>query len=92
MIASILDIGQGKVGHVDLICSPLRLAFGAQRRWYQRPPEEGQLIAKALPTGGYQVAGVVPPLGLIVQVGSMIRGKHQILGSRRPEKAFALDI
>ena len=68
------------MGHVDLIRSPFGLAFCAQRRWHQRPPEEGQLVAKVLPIIGDQVAGIVPPLGLIVQMGAMIGGAYATHG------------
>ena len=59
-------VGQGEVRHVKLVRAPFRGGVALARR--DGAAEDGELVAEAPPVLGGDVAGVVPPLGLVVGV------------------------
>lgn len=61
------------MGEVNLVGGERGLTKSRLRA--ETPAEEGQLVAVMPALNAFQVAGEVPPFGLIIQVGSMIYRK-----------------
>ena len=66
------------MGQVDLATAQSDCALRSSVR--QRAAEEGELVAKAPPVRGLQVAGVIPPLGLEIGVRAEILGEGELAG------------
>ena len=81
-----LRVGQGEVGEIDLVGSKRRCRGRAglcpECAGCQAAPEEGELITKVVAGQVLQVAGVIPPFGLEVEVRAMIAGKFKRDGFR----------
>ena len=81
-------IGDGKVGHVDLVGGQIGLSI--RTVGVGCAAEEGELIAVALTVLIGQVAGEVPPLCLEGRVGAMILGKGKVNGFVGPIKSLGV--
>ena len=73
------EIAQGKMRHVQIVNVPLRLV----RIACNRLAEEGQFETETMPVGGPEIAGVVPPLGLIVGMIEVIARKLVMIPGQR---------
>ena len=69
------QVRQIKVAHIPIAgCSLLAL---------HALPEKCQLKAEAVSVGGFQVAGVIPPLGFVVRMIEVIARKFVLISRQR---------
>ena len=69
------EVGQREMRKVDLIRSKGGLPLG--QTGGQPAAEDGQLITKPIPILCLQVAGVIPPLGLELEVWAVVAGRFK---------------
>ena len=90
----IVDIGQGEVGHVEMIGPPA----GSTGSFFDSWPEtkKGELVTETALLAGIDIAGEIPPLGAIFIMGTMVGGKLELPGpvhlSKRAGGVAAQDV
>src|SRR5271166_5005662 len=83
-----IDITQGEMRKVEVANIPIALRLAITIHLLAK---EGQLEAKAMPVGGLEIAGVVPPLGFVIgmikvvarELVAITRQRLLVLGKQR---------
>src|SRR5579871_957739 len=75
-----IDVAQRKMRQIDVVNIPVASSF---RIAIHALPEERQLKTKAMPIGGFQIPGVIPPLGFVFGMREVIAREFVAVARQR---------
>jgi hypothetical protein len=80
------------MAHVDLLCGPIAGALAGLIWGQDAAAEDGEFISEVATVGGVEVAGVIPPLGLEIEVRAKVCREIKLARDIGSGKTFGRDL